>query len=171
MTMIDKTQWAKSMLQATNLKTIIGLFLTFGAIIIIWKLPHFLSLSNTPAVRELSTVAQCDLTEGACYAKLDEVEIALSIEPKQFSSLKPLLFTAEISGLDATEAILDLQGKEMYMGINQTPLTLNPNTRVWTGVTELAVCTTGSMLWQASVIARENDQTTPIKATFEFVAQ
>ena len=171
MTMIGKIQWVKNMLQATNLKTVTGLLLTLGAIIIIWKLPHFLSQANTPAVRELSTVAQCDLTKGACYAKLDEVEIALSIEPKQFSSLKPLLFTAEISGLDATEAILDLQGKEMYMGINQTPLTLNPNTQVWTGVTELAVCTTGSMLWQASVIARENDQTTPIKATFEFVAQ
>jgi hypothetical protein len=169
--MIGKIQWVKSMLQATNLKTITGLLLTLGAIIIIWKLPHFLSQTNTPAVRELRSEAQCDLTKGACYAKLDEIEITLSIEPKQFSSLKPLFFTAEISGLDVTEAILDLQGKEMYMGINQTPLTLNPNTRVWTGVTELAVCTTGSMIWQASIIARENDQTTPIKATFEFVAQ
>lgn len=113
----------------------------------------------------------CYLNTTQCIAKKDEVQIALSVQPQAIASLKPLTFFADINHPDTKRVVLDLQGKEMYMGLNQIELTLNPATHLWEGTTELAVCTTGEMIWLATVSVFNATGTATTHAQFEFTAR
>jgi hypothetical protein len=58
----------------------------------------------------------------------------------------------------------------MFMGINQIDMKkVNDNT--WSGSIEMAVCTTGSMTWLASLLIHDESLAYPTRAEFEFVAQ
>lgn len=57
----------------------------------------------------------------------------------------------------------------MFMGVNQIPMTQQPD-GTWQATTELAVCTTGKMVWLANIIIERANQR-PVKATFEFEAR
>ena len=94
----------------------------------------------------------CDLHTGACIASRGNQQLQLRITPGPLESLKPLDVEVRLQHLDARQVMLDLQGVDMYMGLNQIHLTQD-ETRpdIWRGTTELAVCTTGEMTWQASV--------------------
>ncbi len=57
------------------------------------------------------------------------------------------------------------------MGINQTEMSYDSNAKDWIATTELAVCVTGSMIWQVRIKILAEDHLKPINATFEFEAK
>ena len=57
------------------------------------------------------------------------------------------------SNRNISKVWVDLQGVDMFMGVNQFELVHTGN--AWQGITELAVCTTGKMRWLARVIIEQ----------------
>ncbi len=94
----------------------------------------------------------CNLHQGVCIASAGKQVLQLSLSPGPLASTQPLNIEVRLQHFDASQVMLDLQGVEMYMGLNQTQLQQDPERPdVWRGTTELAVCTTGEMTWRASV--------------------
>ena len=94
----------------------------------------------------------CDLHTGACLASRGNQQLQLRVTPGPLESLKPLDVEVRLQQLDAQQVMLDLQGVDMYMGLNQIHLVQDEERDdIWRGTTELAVCTTGEMTWRASV--------------------
>lgn len=146
------------------------ILLTLGAatLLILGNLNQITSATKAPA-STLVPLSECSLESGRCTASLNGQEIVLSVDSSP-ASLKPLVFELDTHGLgEIKSASLNLKGKEMYMGINQTPFSGSNNQ--WTATTELAVCTTGKMVWQAEVVMLRDSDSAPITAIFEFEAK
>lgn len=111
----------------------------------------------------------CDLSSGDCVALRGDISMRLSITPQPLVSLQPLMARLTLEGIVADEVLLELEGVDMYMGLNQTRLDPIPSSRHWQGETELAVCTTGTMRWRARVTFLANEQI--YSSHFEFDAQ
>lgn len=111
----------------------------------------------------------CDLSTGDCVALRGDISMRLSITPQPLASLQALTARLTLEGIQAEEALLELEGVDMYMGLNQTRLDTIPSSRHWQGETELAVCTTGSMRWRARVTFLADGQI--YTSHFEFDAQ
>lgn len=125
---------------------------------------------TTPATSMLSTDAECDLHATKCSAQHAQQAINLDIKAEQISSAKSMLFEVELENLEANQIMLDIKGKQMYMGVNQVHLNrvAGENNR-WQGEVTLPVCATGSMTWVTSVITEKDGQLT--QADFEFDAK
>jgi hypothetical protein len=118
---------------------------------------------------DFETVSGCLLGSDTCIARHDHQLVALTLDKVPMSAT-PMVFTTRLEGFEAESVVLDLQGKEMFMGINQVDMQqVQPGT--WSVQTELPVCTTGRMTWHATVLIHEADRDHPIKAVFEFEAQ
>ncbi|WP_415885099.1 hypothetical protein ACMXYO_10660 [Neptuniibacter sp. QD37_6] len=123
-----------------------------------------------PHTRQLLTAPECNLHQEKCTAANDDQQIELSIISEEISSSKPLLFDVTIENIAAEQVMVDLQGKTMYMGVNQTLLTKIPGTENrWQGSITLPICTTGKMTWISSIKIEEQGQVT--QANFEFDAR
>ena len=132
-------------------------------------LPQLLQ-ETPPHTRQLLTAPECDLHQGKCLAADDNQQIELSIVAEEISSSKPLLFDVTIENIAAEQVLVDLQGKSMYMGVNQTLLKKIPGTdNRWQGSITLPICTTGKMTWVSSIKIEEQGQIT--QANFEFDAR
>lgn len=99
---------------------------------------------------------RCDLNLGTCEVQVGKRQLKLTLSPTPAKSLTPLQFHAEISGSQPDRVWLDIQGDEMYMGINQPEMKLNQGT--WMTTTELAVCSTDKMVWRVTLIIIDSDQ-------------
>lgn len=125
----------------------------------------------------------CDLQQGSCQLKVGDGTLRLEAGPLPLRSLSPLKLSLSLDGMDARRIRADLQGAEMYMGINQFELepATDPKTsgadktdlpirsQHWQGKTELAVCTTGSMVWQLTLEIETPEG--PQQHLFEFEAR
>lgn len=112
----------------------------------------------------------CDLHTGACIASRGNQQLQLRMTPGPLESLKPLEVEVRLQHLDARQVMFDLQGVEMYMGLNQIHLVQDEERPdIWRGNTELAVCTTGEMTWRASVYVDTPDNL--YSTTFDFDAR
>lgn len=112
----------------------------------------------------------CDLHTGACIASRGNQQLQLRVTPGPLASLKPLEVEVRLQQLDARQVMLDLQGVDMYMGLNQIHLTQDEERPdIWRGTTELAVCTTGEMTWRASVYVDTPDNV--YSTAFDFDAR
>lgn len=101
----------------------------------------------------------CDLHTGACIASRGNQLLQLTLSPGPLKSLKPIEITVRLQHLEARQVMLDLQGVDMYMGLNQVQLIQDSERpEMWRGTTELAVCTTGEMTWRASVYVDTAEQ-------------
>jgi hypothetical protein len=134
---------------------------------VIWLLPRYLAPVAAPT---LSTEPDCDLGLGACSATEDGISLALELAPYQATALEPLHFQVRLKGASATAVTIYLEGRDMYMGLNS--LALVPSTDepgLWLGTTALGICTTGEMVWQATVEA--HTAAAPVSARYEFSAR
>ncbi|MFY0676908.1 MAG: hypothetical protein JXR18_06455 [Neptuniibacter sp.] len=132
-------------------------------------LPNMLKTESTGTVF-LQTDAGCSLNNGRCNSKLEDQQLALSIKSETIRSATPMLFEVSLENMQADQVMLDLKGKEMFMGLNQvmlSPVEGKPN--LWHGEVTLAVCTTGEMTWISSVVVEKNGLKS--QADFEFTAQ
>lgn len=112
----------------------------------------------------------CEITAPGCKTQQDQLSVAMQLDSGRVRAATPLTFTVELENIPAQSVMVDLQGKDMYMGINQiqlSPVEGNPGT--WQGSTELAVCVTGEMTWQARVLAATDDAR--ISTQFRFQAK
>jgi hypothetical protein len=161
------------------LKIVAGIFAFSAVLLALWKLPEILNKEQKQHV--FSIIKPCDLKQAPCTAAQGNKSIFLEVAPKNIASLMPITFTVTLKNIEAHTVVLDITGKDMYMGINQIKLTPRVNNSlsteavwegtVWSGTTELAICTTGSMLWQAAVLTYPDQTSEPNIATFEFESQ
>lgn len=146
--------------------TIILIVVGLGTVLYLPKL-----LQNPPPHTHILPAAPgCDLHTESCQAVSGDQQVGLSIITDEISSAKPLLFEVEINNIDANQVMVDLQGKTMHMGINQTMLSKVPGTiNRWQGEITLPICTTGRMTWVSAIKIEKNGQIS--QANFEFDAQ
>lgn len=98
---------------------------------------------------ETSNVSGCEIDSGSCTISLSGRDLKITFGPMPAKSLTPMQLTIEVQGQQPDDIWVDIQGTDMYMGINQFKLT--PSGKTWQGTTELAVCTTDQMRWLARV--------------------
>lgn len=148
-------------------------FITIAAVLIglglVLYLPSLLQTDNQASELKLSS-PDCSLNHGQCVAKHSDQEITLEIKSETIRSATPMLFEVSLNNIKANQVMLDLKGKEMFMGLNQVmlkPVAGDPNR--WQGEVTLAVCSTGDMVWISSVVLERNGIKT--QADFEFTAR
>ncbi|SFG95090.1 hypothetical protein [Neptunomonas qingdaonensis] len=151
------------------ISALMGIATLVGILLLLLKLPDILSESQPPVLYSLAE--GCDLNNGPCTASQGNKSISVAITPEKISSLVPLVFSVTLTNINAQSVILDLQGKDMFMGINQIKLSPASDGNTWEGTAELAVCTTNTMFWRASILAYPDETSNPEKATFEFEAK
>lgn len=151
------------------LQSILVLVFLAVIILILWAVPKYL-VGHTDMQNQLSS-SNCLLNHSSCTATAGEMSVSLSVNPQPLTSLKPLDFSATLEGIEAERVVLDLKGKDMYMGINQTEMVFDSLTDRWKATTELAVCTTGTMIWLADlkILPKGSDQL--VTTTFKFEAK
>lgn len=152
----------------TSRLTLISTLLTLVVLILVWQLPNWLTTAHQPDQTQLKA-ERCLLNQQSCTAVGAEQSVSLMVDTDTIRSLTPLPFVASLSGVEADSVTLVLEGKEMFMGVNQFSMS-QQHDGSWHATTELAVCTTGKMVWLANVIIERAHQQ-PVKATFEFEAQ
>ena len=108
----------------------------------------------------------CDIDKQLCSFSTPYGEADFRLTPTPPSSKAPIRFTLSIEGKQPDRVWVDLQGKEMYMGVNQT--NLNFDAGIWSAPGTLGVCTTGTMRWVLSLILERGEQQQVY--TFEFDA-
>ncbi|MCV6588772.1 MAG: hypothetical protein OIF57_07055 [Marinobacterium sp.] len=114
--------------------------------------------------------ADCDVTQPGCNTGNGQQRIAMQLDTQRVRAATPLTFELKLDALPASQVMIDLQGRDMYMGINQVQMSpVEGKPGVWRGTTELAVCTTGEMVWQAKVVA--DTEQARVTTQFEFKAK
>ncbi len=126
---------------------------------------YAVNLFNSPAQLPKTSEVRCDLNQQNCELIVGGRKVSLSLSPTPARSLTPLTFTARFEGRQPEKLWLDIQGDEMYMGLNQPQMTRSDNQ--WTATTELSVCTTGKMLWRATLVVVDADQEYQLPFYFE----
>lgn len=120
-----------------------------------WLGPRLLDgsgVGGSAAPTKLPTPA-CEINAAACRVALpDGGSVDLSITPRPIPTLTPLAVTADVSGSAMRAVALDLTGAEMDMGLNRAALVPLPDQpERFSGSTQLPICSTGQMLWQATL--------------------
>ncbi len=112
----------------------------------------------------------CEVTTAGCKTQLDQLSVSMQLDKSRIHAATPLTFTVQLDNIPAQSVMVDLQGRDMYMGINQVQLSpVEGSPGKWQGSTELAVCVTGEMTWQARVLAATDDAR--ISTQFRFQAK
>ena len=109
----------------------------------------FWSLQNSSTGK----TASCEIDSGKCQFSLDQQNYQISFGPMPARALQPMRLELTTSNRNISKVWVDLQGVDMFMGVNQFELVHTGN--AWQGITELAVCTTGKMRWLARVIIEQ----------------
>lgn len=92
---------------------------------------------------------QCDINSGRCLISLEDRDLEITLGPMPAKSLIPMQLSIMTTGQQPSHIWADVQGVDMYMGINQ--FELKQTDHGWQGITELAVCTTDMMKWVIAV--------------------
>lgn len=141
------------------------LFLVAG-----WFAASFLSRPEPSVAAPLSSPAGCDISQQSCSVTRGEITITVDIQPRQIRSMVPLEYRVKVAGIEADKVMLEMQGVDMFMGLNQTLLQASDaDPGLFTGRGELGVCTTGEMTWRASVTVSTSEG--PLQTWFDFRAR
>jgi hypothetical protein len=107
---------------------------------------YLLQQIKEPAV----TPIPCDLQLGKCEFETTTGVATLELTPTRVSSAAPFKLSVSYPGDAPTAVWVDLQGKEMYMGVNQPHL--ERQAELWSAEANLGVCTTGTMRWVLNLV-------------------
>ena len=99
---------------------------------------------------------ECDLHAGPCRSALGDGVVTFAIEPRSIPLMQTLRLSVSVDGLDVDEALVEIRGLNMEMGLNRTRLQRDDDGR-WRGETILPICSQRRMHWEAAVrlIGRE----------------
>ncbi|WP_114417020.1 hypothetical protein [Marinospirillum perlucidum] len=135
----------------------IFILVTLLAILLaIWYVSDYLGSSQTGEV-DWYQANPCQLPEETCQATLeDQHQLVFDLNSDQPTPLEPLPVRVELKGYTEEELQeltleLDLQGRDMYMGYNRTPMEYQGE-GVFTAAPLLGICTDDIMIWRASVL-------------------
>lgn len=95
----------------------------------------------------------CDINAEACRVVLpDGGTLELAVKPRPIPTLTPLAISADIHGSALRAVALEFTGVAMDMGQNRAALRPLPDQpERFSGSTQLPICSTGQMLWQATL--------------------
>ncbi len=131
--------------------SLLGTLLLIAALAVLWLFAERFNLLE-PTEIEL-TAADCDVGQSACTAQGDGFSITLESVSGKVSSLQPTDWQVKVEGIESSNVLLDLQGMDMFMGPNQTAFSpAQDQAGLFRGQSILGACTTGEMLWQATVL-------------------
>lgn len=118
------------------------------ATIVVYKLWH---LRHAPDGITTLAPSSCDPSVAEyCDVQLPQGgQLRLSMQPRPLRALQEFAVDVELSGASAERVELDLDGVDMSMGHNRS-LLQGTGSR-FAGRANLAICTTDSMSWQATV--------------------
>lgn len=143
----------------------LAIFLAAG-----WFASSYFSRPAASTAAPLSSPAGCDISRQSCTVRQGELSITLDILPRKIRSMVPLEYRVQVTGAEVQEVMLDMQGVDMFMGLNQTLLKASPDQPgLYTGSGELGVCTTGEMTWRATVSVATADGL--VQTGFDFRAR
>lgn len=138
-----------------NIIPLLGSLVLVAALVVLWQFAERFELLGSSDM-QLSSPA-CDVRQGACTAhgkvNGEDVSIRLEALTDNIASLQTTDWQIQVTGITADNLVLDLQGVEMFMGPNQntfSPVISQPG--LFDGQATLGVCTTGEMLWRATVL-------------------
>lgn len=140
---------------------------------LLWGVPRLVEYSGLrqDSAATLTLVpSTCDLNSGSCRAGQEGHALEFSLGPAPIASLKPLRAEVRLEGIKARAVTLLLEGRDMYMGLNETHLVAQDGDGVWHGTTELAVCSTGRMVWRARLLI-DTDDNNDYETWFDFEAR
>lgn len=92
----------------------------------------------------------CDLRAGPCRHAMGDGVVTLAIAPRSIPLMQPLRLEVDVEGLEVVEALVEVRGLNMDMGLNRTRLQRDADGR-WIGETILPVCSRRKMKWEAAV--------------------
>lgn len=115
----------------------------------------------------VSPLPGCDLQAGPCEARLPEGGVVrLTLSPRPIPVTAPLDLLVEMQGMAASRVEVDFAGVTMNMGFNRPRLVSAGDGR-FQGQTQLPVCVTGRMTWQATVLVERGRQRIAVPFRFE----
>ena len=121
-------------------------------------------LAGQPSYARVALVQDCDLRAGACRAEVDDGGVVLAISPTDIPLMQPLTLMVGSEGLEVSEVVVEIRGRNMDMGLNRTRLQRTADGR-WHGETILPICSQRRMEWEAAV---RLDGATRLEVPFAF---
>lgn len=98
-------------------------------------------------------LSACNPGLQSCAATLpDGGQLVLSLSPLPIPALKPLQIEVAVRGSEVRQIEVDFAGTDMKMGFNR-PLLKKQGEQHFFGQASLPVCITGTMDWEATVLA------------------
>ena len=137
-------------------QAIISLFLVSVLALLIWASQDYLNTKS---------VSACDINSGQCEVISNDFQYRFTLGPMPARSLNNMTLVAETNLPGINRVWVDLQGADMYMGVNQFELE-NIESQ-WQGQTQLGVCTTGTMTWVAKVIFETDTEQKIVELRFD----
>lgn len=141
-----------------NLKHLLTVLLLLSVLGLVLFLP---SLIDNPSHQsdEYVSYPECDLNEGGCtFRSTLYGDITISVSPHDFTALVPLEINLTSDNSDIRAVVVSLDGKEMFMGVNQAVLNKRETNDRWKGVITIPVCTVDAdMAWLFSVTLKGLD--------------
>jgi len=125
---------------------------SLATLVLLFGLYFYYSVQN----RAEFELVDCHVAQQSCRFNTPFGEAHFSLLPQPPSSRAGISFELNLDGVQPDKVWVDLQGKEMYMGVNQTNL-LRVNNR-WSAPATLGVCTTGTMRWILTLILEREQQ-------------
>jgi hypothetical protein len=116
----------------------------------------------------LAPVTDCALHESSCAASWRDGRLGLALGPQPLRCLSPLAVAAQLDGALPAELVVDFQGVDVPEAFHRTVLT-PAGGGSYAGEAMLPLCATGSMRWQARVVARYGRRS--VQAFFPFVTK
>lgn len=115
--------------------------------------------------KNAESMSGCDINSGQCEVFRHDIQYRFTLGPMPARSLNNMTLTAETNLPGVDRVWVDLQGADMYMGVNQ--FELHASKKAWEGSTQLAVCTTGTMTWLANVIFETDSEQKIVELRFD----
>lgn len=114
----------------------------------------------------------CDINFGPCRIELPGGgSLQLAITPHPAPTLRPFSIDLRLEGLAPGRVWLELNGASMDMGMQQIALVPVPgHTGRYQGTATLPVCTTGPMIWRATVRSDAGAGSRALAVPFDFAA-
>lgn len=135
-----------------SLKHLLTVLLLLGVLGAVLFIP---SLIDNPShqIDEYLSYSACNLNDGECVHQTSLYgDITVSVKPREFTALEPLEVVLTSTKLNITDVIISLDGKDMFMGVNQAVLNKQTTTGQWVGTITVPVCTVDTdMEWLFSV--------------------
>lgn len=101
--------------------------------------------------------AECQLPDATCQAALENGQtLSFTLHTPEPRPLEPLPVTVHLDGFSEEELSrlkleIDLQGRDMYMGYNRTPMQYQGE-GMFSATPLLSLCTDEMMVWRASIL-------------------